>query len=230
MGIKVRVPAIKESFYSDSARPQVQRKLEEISLTYKREIEQASRLTNISEKMITSLIFIESSGKPNAVSSANAVGLMQLVPAAASDILVMENNKKRMTDDEKSLLRKYLGDRLDKGILAMKFLGDKKTVNGVTSAVWVTREDLLNPEFNILVGSIYLGILIDESVEDGSLRLDKIIVRYNRGYFSDGRGSRLPSSPEAVLAAANIPKETKDYIRKFAGINSTLHILKGNTA
>jgi soluble lytic murein transglycosylase-like protein len=225
--IKVKVPAVNEAFYTDSVRPQVEKKLGEIYNRFKKEIDQAARLTNLTTDMITSLIFIESSGNEKAVSRANAVGLMQLVPAAASDVLVMENNKKRMTEDEKAVLKKYLGDRLDSGILKMKFLGDKKTVNGTTSAVWVTKEDLFNVEFNILVGAIYLGLLIDESVEDGKLRLDKVIVRYNRGYFSDGKGSKLPESAQAILAASNIPNETKDYIRKFAGINSTLHILRG---
>jgi soluble lytic murein transglycosylase-like protein len=224
--VKVKVPFVNQSFYSDSAKSQVKTKLASIYSTYKTEIDKASELSNVPASIITSVAFIESGGNPTVISGAGAVGIMQLVPAGASDCLVMENKKGRLNDGEKEILRKYLGDRLDKGILAMKFLGDKKTVNGKTSAVWITKEDLLNTEFNILVGTIFLGLLIDESTENGNVRLDKVIVRYNRGYFSDGKGTKLPASAEEIVNSDKYPKETKNYVTKFGGINGTLHLLK----
>lgn len=225
MQLAVKIPQVNQSYYSASNKVQVKEKMRTIYLRYKASIDQAARLCNVDKDYITSLIFIESTGNPDAVSGAGAVGLMQLVPAGASDILVMENLKKRLSEPEKTVLRKTLGARLDKGILAMKFLGDKKTVDGVTSAVWVTKKDLLNTDFNILVGTIYLSLLIDESVQDGKLRLDKIIVRYNMGYFAKSKGKDLPSSPELSMVS-NLPTETKNYITKFAGTNGTLDLLK----
>lgn len=225
MAIDVKIPAINQSFYSDSEKKQTKDKLNAIYLKYKSYIDQAARLTNVDKDMITSLIFIESSGDSNAVSNAGAVGLMQLIPAAASDILVMENMKKRLTDGEKSILSRHLGSRFTNGIMKMKYLGQQVVADGVSGSVWVTKKDLLNPELNILIGAIYLGLLIDESVEDGKLRLDKIIVRYNIGYFAQKRGTLLPKSVQLSMLS-NLPTETKKYILKFAGINGTLDLLK----
>lgn len=218
-----KIPMVTQSFYSASEKQQNKDKLRSIYAKYKAYIDQAALLSNVDKDMITSIIFIESGGNPNA--DTGAIGLMQVEPNSASDILVIENKKGRLTEPEKKVLRKTLGERLDKGILAMKFLGDKKTVNGVTSAVWVTKKDLLNPEFNILVGSIYMGLLRDESVENGQLRLDKIIVRYNMGYFAKNKGKDLPTSA-ALSMMSNLPKITKEYIIKFAGTNGTLDLLK----
>lgn len=232
MATEVKIPAINQSFYKDYEIKQTKDKLDSIYLKYKTYIDQAARLTNVDKDIITSLIFIESSGDVNAVSGAGAVGLMQLVPAAASDILVTENLKKRLDDGkeniangEKSILRKFLGNRFTNGILKMKYLGQQVVVDGVSGAVWVTKKDLLNPELNILIGAIYLGLLIDESIEDGKLRLDKIIVRYNVGYFAQKRGTLLPKSVQLSMLS-NLPTETKNYILKFAGLNGTLDLLK----
>ena len=43
--------------------------------------------------MNESIIFIESKGEKNAISSAGAIGLMQLTPSSASDIIFLENKK-----------------------------------------------------------------------------------------------------------------------------------------
>ena len=242
MAIEVKIPAINQSFYSDSVKKQTKDKLDSIYLKYKTYIDQAARLTNVDKDMITSLIFIESAGNPDAVSHAGAVGLMQLMITPQSptptDVLVMENLKQRLTEPEKVVLRKQLGSRLD-GILKMKYRNhivlpekpegiatytDSKGAT-VKSASWVTKKDLLNPEFNILVGAIYLGLLIDESVESGKLRLDKIIVRYNRGYGANDKGKSLPATLLLAMSS-NLPKETKEYILKFAGLNGTLDLLK----
>lgn len=225
MDVRIKIPAVQQAYYTVEAQKQNKVKMDSIYTKYKSYIDQAVKLTGVDKDIIISVIFIESSGIPDKVSTENAVGLMQLVPAGASDILAMENQKDRLKEPEKLVLRKVLGNRLDKGIVKMKFLGDNKTVDGVTSAVWVKKADLLNPEFNILVGAIFLGLLIDESVEDGKLRLDKIIIRYNKGYFSGGRGKKLPASAELSMKSS-LPTETKEYITKFAGTNGTLDTLK----
>jgi soluble lytic murein transglycosylase-like protein len=53
--------------------------------TFSREIEAAAAESNLDPCLIAGIVYAESSGRPDAVSSADAVGLMQLVPAAASD-------------------------------------------------------------------------------------------------------------------------------------------------
>lgn len=79
---------------------------------------------------------------------------------------------------------------------------------------------MLDPLLNILIGSIYLGLLIDEHTEGSSVRLDKVVIRYNRGYFSDNRGKNIVGDIDSVVK--NVPTESKNYVLKLLGKNGTL--------
>ncbi len=102
----------------------------------------------------------------------------------------------------------------------MKFLGDKVKVDGVYSSSFVIQKDLFDPLLNILIGSIYLGLLVDEHTEGKDIRLDKVVIRYNRGYFSDNRGKNIVGTLENVIK--NVPTESKNYVLKLLGKNGTL--------
>ncbi len=216
----VIIPSVSNKFYTDTEAPQVKEKISSIYNSYKGIIDNVSKISNIPKELLKSFIFIESAGNQNIVSGAGAVGLMQLIPASASDILVMENKKKRFNDQEKAILTKYLGARFTEGILKMKYLGDKVSVNGIKSATWVTRQDLMNPELNVLIGAIFLGILIDEETDKKGLRLDRVVLRYNRGYFS-----KVDKALDLPALIVNQPTESKNYIYKLLGTNGTLDLL-----
>lgn len=217
--LSYKIPAISESFsgYSSANISSIKNAINEIKSDYGNIISNVSKITNVNSLLIKSFIFIESRGNQNAISPAGAVGLMQLMPTAASDILVLENLKKRLRPEEKAILTKYLGDRFTEGILNMKYLGQKVTVGKTKSSVWVTKEDLLKPELNILIGSIYLGLLVAEESKDGKLRLDRVALRYNRGYFT-----KIKKGTIEEVVKSDIPKESKDYILKLAGKNGVL--------
>lgn len=217
MAGQIKVPMITKAFYKLSELPLVKKKVDKIVNQYGQLISNASMLTNIPKELIVSFIFIESGGDPNAKSSAGAIGLMQVKPESANDMIFLENKKKRLSEAEKSVLRKTLGTRLD-CILKMKYLGHKLPCNNNTGVV-VTVKDLLNPEFNILVGCIYLGILIDQHTEGGQVRLDKIVYRYNKGYYSKLKDDTIDN----IVAKAN--EETKNYILKLAGKNGLLDLI-----
>jgi soluble lytic murein transglycosylase-like protein len=97
-------------------------------------------------------------------------------------------------------------------------MGQKLKCNNSLGYVF-TKADLLKPELNLLVGAIYLGILLDEHVENNTIRLDKIVLRYNKGFFT-----KFPkgATKEMVYNAAN--SISQNYIKKLAGINSVLAI------
>jgi len=84
----------------------------------------------------------------------------------------------------------------------------------------VTVADLRKPEFNLLVGAITLGLLIDEYTENGSVRLDKVYLRYNQGWFYNVKSG----PPEVVLAQAK-GRSTEAYnnLLKHLGVNGTMH-------
>ena len=82
----------------------------------------------------------------------------------------------------------------------------------------ITPDDLFKPLLNILIGSMLLAVLIGEETENGQVRLDKVISRYNRGYFTHPKGT-------TAELLASTKGETKAYILKLVGVNSTMDIL-----
>lgn len=206
---KFDVPMFIQSFYQEKDIVAIKEKMAEIRFKYATILDAVSKLTNLPEILIRAFIFIESRGDQNAING-NAIGLMQIDRFGANDMLYLEHKNNRLTDPEKTVLRKHIGTRLDMGIMKMKYMGYSQNI---------TNTDLKNPEFNILVGSIFLGILIDEHTENGQVRLDKVIARYNRGYFSKGY------TGDKNTVYANMPTITKSYILKLLGTRGVLDIM-----
>lgn len=215
--MNVAIPMISTPFYAKEKTPLLKSALAIIAKRYYSAIRLAERLTKVPGAIILSIIFAESAGDEKAISSAGAVGLMQLKPQTAHDTLVQENNFKRLSTAEKNILKKQLGARLD-SILAQQYLGQKLKSNNYSGNV-ITKADLLNPEFNILVGSIYLGLLIDQHEEKGTLRLDKVVLRYNQGYFYKPKGNTVK---ETLVSAKKRSEEAYAYVLKVVGKNGLL--------
>lgn len=215
--LSVPIPMTQRVFYSDVALPQNKAKLEQIGKKYYKEIKQAETLTKVPGALILSIIFTESAGNPNAVSYVGAAGLMQLKPQTANDVIFLENKAGRLSTKELAILKKYLGIRIN-GPLKQQFLSQKIKENTFTGNV-VTRSDMMNPEFNIMIGAMYLGILIDQHQEAGQLRLDKVILRYGLGYFY----KPVKGSVEQVLDnVKGKSTEAYSYILKVLGKNGLL--------
>jgi soluble lytic murein transglycosylase-like protein len=212
----IQLPFINKAFYQSKDIANNSKALAQIKADYGGLISSISAMTKVPEKLIYAMIFIESQGNANVVSG-RAIGLMQVDYTSAGDIIFFENKQNRLGEIEKALLRKYLGSNLD-CIFSMKYMGHKLKCNKNLGYVF-TKADLLKPELNILVGAIYLGILLDEHVENNIVRLDKIVLRYNKGFFT-----KFPkgASKETVYHAANSVSQA--YIKKLAGINSVLSI------
>lgn len=215
--MNVAIPMISTPFYAKEKTPQLRSALADIAKRFYKSIRLVEQLTKVPGAIILSIIFAESAGDEKVISSAGAVGLMQLKPQTAHDTLVQENNFKRLSTAEKNILKKQLGARLD-SILAQKYLGQKLKSNNYSGNV-ITKTDLLNPEFNILVGSIYLGLLIDQHEEKGTLRLDKVVLRYNQGYFYKPKGNTVK---ETLVSAKKRSEEAYAYVLKVVGKNGLL--------
>jgi soluble lytic murein transglycosylase-like protein len=212
----IQLPFINKAFYQAKDLDNNSKVLAQIKADYGGLITSISTMTKVPEKLIYAMIFIESQGKSTVVSG-RAIGLMQIDYSSAGDIIFFESKQKRLGEIEKTLLRKYLGSRLD-CILSMQYMGQKLKCNNNLGYVF-TKADLLKPELNILVGAIYLGILLDEHVENNTVRLDKIVLRYNKGFFT-----KFPkgATKEMVYNSAN--SISQNYIKKLAGLNSVLSI------
>jgi len=211
--MNINLPALTDGFYQDHEVSQNRSRLNSIKNQFSSIVSNISMITNISDSLIYSFIFIESGGDQTAVNG-NAVGLMQIGINSATDIIYTEYKKGRLGSAEADLLQRYLGTRLNQ-IYTMKSAG---TVQVITSS------DLFNPELNILIGCIYLGQLIDEHQENNTVRLDKVVIRYNMGYYSYARGGQLIGDVMGVLAKVN--PITRSYITKLIGKNGILEMLE----
>jgi soluble lytic murein transglycosylase-like protein len=215
--LAVPIPMTPRVFYSDTALSQNKAKMDAIGKTFYKEIKQAETLTKVPGSLILSLIFTESGGRPAVVSSANAVGLMQMKTQTANDIIYWENKAGRLSAEELAILKKHLGERVN-GPLKQKYLSHKIKENNYTGNV-IVKADLMKPELNVLLGSMYLGILMDQHQEGEVLRLDKVLVRYNQGYFfKPGTGS-VEQTLDLVKGKS---KEAYSYILKVVGKNGLL--------
>jgi soluble lytic murein transglycosylase-like protein len=212
-GINITLPAVESAFYSPDQIPANRSKINQIKSNYGGYVNNISVLTKIPDTLLYAMIFIESTGNPSA-HSGKAVGLMQVSPVSATDIVFKEHKTGRLSNQERAIIQQYLGTRASQ-IYSMRSPGQKQ---------FISENDLYNPELNILIGAILLGQLIDESVEGDTLRLDKVIVRYNSGYYSFSRGKDLVGDTMTVLSRLN--PETGAYIRKLLGPNGVLEILE----
>jgi len=214
LGMSISLPAIESAFYSTGEIEQIRAKISQIRTQYGLLISNIAMATNVAESIIYSFIFIESAGNQNVISGSN-YGLMQVGTNSATDTIYSEWKKGRLGATEQAILRRWIGTRLD-NIFAMKSLG---------MGLYIYSSDLINPELNILIGTINLGQLMDESIkQDGALRMDKVIVRYNMGYYAYNRGKSLPATVQDTVNMVN--STTSNYIVKLIGKNGVLEILE----
>jgi len=215
---QIKIPATQKSYYTPAQAEQNLNKIKNVIIPkYGKIIDKVSLITGVPKEIIISFIFIESSGNPNA-STNWATGLMQLGNSSCSDALILEKSTGRLKSEEEAVIKKQLGSRYSN-------LQNLKSNQKSIGKTFVSKNDLLDPTFNILCGSILLGQLMDSFLENGVPRLDKIVVIYNRGAYDSvsKKVAKLKGTTDDVIDA--IPNGTGEYIKKLVGINSLMDSL-----
>lgn len=217
--INIKIPEIKQAYYDNSDANANLKKIQTIIRPqFGKIINNVSKISNVPVPIIESFIFIESGGDPNA-QSPYAVGLMQVSLATASDALIKEKGANRLSAAEAEIVKKTLGSRYD----IIKAVKPKQKSIGKT---FITKKDLLNPEFNILVGTIIVKQLIDEFTEkNGHIRMDKVIAIYNAGRYGATSKKVIASKDPITTIIKIVPTETKNYILKLLGQRGLLDII-----
>jgi hypothetical protein len=212
----IKIPSINQSFYDKVSSKANQEKIKNIIRPKFGEIiKRVSGYSNVPTELIESFIFIESGGNPNA-QSPYATGLMQLNGATASDTIVKEKGAGRLSAEEGTILKKYLGSRYS----MVESVKPKQTSLGKT---FITKEDLLKPEFNVMVGAMLMKQLMDEFTgADGKIRMDKVIVIYNGGRYGKVAKKVIASQGGIEEIVKIVPKETSSYILKLLGTEGIL--------
>lgn len=214
----LKIPATNLSFYKKDQVPMIKDKITDvIEAKYGNIIKNISKITGLNDEIIKGFIFIESAGKEKA-ETPYAIGLMQVGLATASDALVYEKSSGRLSSEEEAILKKHLGSK-------MKNLENLKKNQKSIGKTWIGKQELFNPELNILVGSIIVKQLADEFTENGVPRLDKVAVVYNAGRFGKigKKAINHKGSVEELVGA--LPKEPSAYITKLVGTHGVLDIL-----
>ena len=197
---------------------------------YGKFFQQASETSKIPIPILMSWAFVESSFNPTANAGyaipgstyKSTTGLMQWDrrKGYADKVLTREFKLGRMSEKEKEILKR-------KGV--------KWTADGTFSPITETQQ--IDPELNILIGSIYLGQYADSitgegqkpafATENGILRIDRIIPLFNTGENSDDSKDAIAKKhATAVDTASNAKKTvTRDYIHKILGVGGTMDIM-----
>jgi hypothetical protein len=190
---------------------------------------QASETSKIPVKILMSFALVESTMNPKAQAgefvgkdqTLSTTGLMQWDrrPGYADKVLTTEYKLGRLSEAEKSILK-------------------RKGVSWSSTGVFkpITQSQQLDPELNILIGSIYLGQYADSivkgqqmpafAVDNGVLRIDRIIPLYNTGEgsrFSKAAINKVHATP--LQTALNSPGVTRDYIHKILGVDGAMDVL-----
>ena len=221
--LNIGIPATKDKFFELDQVAAVKAKLQVIKKTYDREIKQAELLSNLPYEMIAGLIFIESGGDKNVVSSSGAIGLCQITPDTANAAIVKEQLSGRLTEAEKVILAKYLPE-------LTSVVRQKKTqkVSRLQAILWqpnlggptlIKAADLKKPELNILLGAMWFKFLIDLTTVANKPRLESAIVKYNGGLNRTVPGANLAETLAKITST-----ETKAYILKMIGTNGVLQM------
>ena len=182
-------------------------------------VDQACTLNNVPTYLLEAIVLTENfdlkpdsvNRKPGRPVHKEATGLGQHMMFSATDIISRTITKKLMNPAKRAVLVKQLGET------RMAFIEKNK---GTTQYV-VTQRDLIDPEFNLMLTGLFLSQLIAEENESGTLRLDKVMLRYNQGYYF--KMPRLNQTTDLLLAG--VGGEGHSYILKNCGKGGFLDLL-----
>ena len=156
-------------------------------LQYETYVEKYSEKNNLDKYLVYAVIKVESNFKPEATSSAGAIGLMQLMEETAVERLNVISSSENSSNENNLLNAASINEETD-------------------------NNDLYDPETNKKIGTSYLAYLIE--LYDGNIVL--ALTAYNAGlgnvekWIKDGIIKADGSDIE------NIPyKETENYVRKI---------------
>lgn len=185
---------------------------------YQDTITRAAASVSMDPNWIIGFMIIESGTgtqvNPNAKSSAGALGLMQMMPASAYDVIT--NQAPVMTGEQVAVIEKYLPGFIKVGgFTGMKSYWLPKITDALTEA-----------EFNIWVGAIQLAqLMMYIYKKTGDIKMDQVVVAYNAGqgnYQKYVYKKDLSQSDTATLVQ-NFPfAETRDYIVKLLGVDGSM--------
>jgi len=205
--VNIKVPQVQEAFYKDTDLIYIKNTILNARQKYGKFIDELSNVLEIPKELIYAMIYIESAGKENLISPANAYGLLQITKPTAEDIFALMRSKIQNDTKLKQLTIKLFPDKYT-CLLSKAYPGHKECL---------TTDDLLEPYKNLLIGSLIIRYLLDKYRG----RLDALVIAYNKvGLF---KNATIGDTPADTLNLEKTP-ETRNYIIKLLGKNSALGV------
>jgi hypothetical protein len=184
----------------------------------------AANATNIPVQALYSIAMTETRGKHNpdgnygVSGSEKSTGILQVSPEMAYEYFAKEVYQNRLTPQMEAIWRKYVPSI--HFTLGQRMPGYPAASQASWNAVF---KALKNPEFNIYASAmIFRRLLEDTADKDGTMRLDKAIVKYNIGHVPVSASAAYNFGDTTSLANALNPI-TKKYILQNVGQNGGMH-------
>jgi hypothetical protein len=187
----------------------------------------ASRLTNIPIQVLYSFAMVESRGNHNTTNgnvivtgNERSTGIMQISPNMFFEVYLKEIKDGRISDALKSYVRKYVDIDFDR---------IQKYATATPTQFEIVSNALKTIQFNILASAIVLRRLLEESAnKDMTMRMDKVIVKYNVGMYSQPTRTNEYKSGDTTALLRVVPSVTKKYITNIVGKNGVMYYLIKN--
>lgn len=189
----------------------------------------AANAANIPVEALYAVAMTESRGMQNSdgnygvSGSEKSTGIMQVSPEMAYEFFAKEVAENRLTPQMQAIWQKY--------VPSIHFtLGKRMPGYPVASqASWnAVFKALKNPEFNIYAGAMIFRRLLEETADkDGTMRLDKAVVKFNIGHVPVTASTAYNFGDTTSLARALNPI-TKKYILQTVGQNGAMHYYIAN--
>jgi hypothetical protein len=187
----------------------------------------ASRLTNIPIQVLYSFAMVESRGNHNTTNgnvivtgNERSTGIMQISPNMFFEVYLKEIKDGRISDALKSYVRKYVDIDFDRL---------QKYATATPTQFEIVSNALKTIQFNILASAIVLRRLLEESAnKDMTMRMDKVIVKYNVGMYSQPTRTNEYKSGDTTALLRVVPSVTKKYITNIVGKNGVMYYLIKN--
>jgi len=220
---KIKVPEINRHFVSkgglDYSKPNVvdshKKMIEDVDKNYRKIIKRWADEFKIDDGVINSFICTESGGKNVGANRFNATGLMQVTPATVYEVITKWNVQVKVPLSEKT--RAFFNNKVSS---TSKWSPNRVPTSAETSQILAKLTDV---EYNIAIGTATIRWMLEAFAKIGSGDLYKVMVAYNAGFY--GMRNRIKDlTIEQVLAASNVPSESKGYILKMLGVNGFMDL------
>jgi len=224
MGKVFVIPATQLSYYTESQAQANKAIVQRIKdAPYFSNLEKYSAIENLPIELVIALVATESGGRELGKNSAGAVGLMQIKKIAAFEALRKASIAEELDATEKAWVKRVSPEiaKNDFKIRYGAFEGVDKN-----KAMNELEEGLYNTEFNIFIGTMLLGQVVDSYTEGkDKVYLSKAVAIYNQG---SGSRSKIDAYDNAtdIINKSTLGTEGKNYIKKILGKNGYIHIQK----